>query len=137
MIVKLAQIKDAQIIYQIGLAAFGTEQLPLSVIEHEIASPRASYFISSSGFAGVTHILDELEINYLAVDPKQQGQGQGRALLEAVLALSGVHRFLLEVAADNVVAQALYRKLGFSEYYRRRAYYRNGEDAIMMEKIND
>lgn len=48
-----------------------------------------------------------------------------------------VTRFMLEVSAQNGGAQALYRKLGFTEYYRREKYYRNGDDAIMMEKKID
>ncbi|MGO2917271.1 MAG: ribosomal protein S18-alanine N-acetyltransferase, partial [Leuconostoc falkenbergense] len=32
---------------------------------------------------------------------------------------------------------ALYRKFGFQPYYRREKYYKNGADAIMMERKID
>ena len=39
---------------------------------------------------------------------------------------------LLEVRESNLKAKALYQKLGFFEVKRRRRYYEDGEDAIVM-----
>jgi RimJ/RimL family protein N-acetyltransferase len=48
-----------------------------------------------------------------------QGQGTGRAFLEALLALSfsttACHRFWLDVFTDNPVARALYSSIGMTE----------------------
>ncbi|HKZ17056.1 MAG TPA: ribosomal-protein-alanine N-acetyltransferase, partial [Geobacteraceae bacterium] len=41
----------------------------------------------------------------------------------------------LEVRPSNTVAITLYRDLGFIVTGRRKAYYENGEDALLMEYI--
>ena len=42
---------------------------------------------------------------------------------------------LLEVRADNEVAQGLYRRRGFTEIGRRRGYYQpSGDDAVVMKR---
>jgi ribosomal-protein-alanine N-acetyltransferase len=53
--------------------------------------------------------------------------GFGRMLLEAVrqeAVLRGARSIVLEVAADNEAARALYRAQGFAPVGRRRHYYR-------------
>ena len=45
--------------------------------------------------------------------------------------------FYLDVREGNQPALALYRKVGFTLDGRRRAYYANGEDALMMSLLLD
>lgn len=40
----------------------------------------------------------------------------------------------LEVRAGNAAAVALYRRLGFEEVGRRRRYYADGSDALLMTR---
>ncbi|MCS6997720.1 MAG: GNAT family N-acetyltransferase, partial [Casimicrobiaceae bacterium] len=40
----------------------------------------------------------------------------------------------LEVRVNNLAAQSLYRKFGFVEVGRRKRFYRDGEDALLMTK---
>ncbi|GLI27998.1 ribosomal-protein-alanine acetyltransferase [Agromyces rhizosphaerae] len=76
------------------------------------------------------------DIQTIAVAPGARSAGLGRALMQALLAEAwrrGARDVFLEVRADNPVAQALYRSLGFAELGRRRAYYQpDGVDAIVM-----
>jgi len=83
--------------------------------------------------------LDEAEMLTLATAPDHQKQGHARALLKTAfthLAERGVSRCLLDVAADNSPAITLYKKLGFNEDGRRKAYYKRqggaNVDAILM-----
>ena len=83
--------------------------------------------------------LDEAEMLTLATAPAYQKQGHARALLKAAfahLAERGVARCLLDVAADNGPAIALYNQLGFKQDGQRKAYYkrqgRANVDAILM-----
>lgn len=78
----------------------------------------------------------------MAVRRDWQGLGVGSALLLALLDLAdnwlGLHRIELTVFADNAAALALYRKYGFVEEARLRAYaLRAGryEDVLKMARL--
>ena len=63
----------------------------------------------------------------VSVAEARQGQGVGRFLMDALLAFArmrGASRVYLEVRPSNQVAQAFYRRLGFSHAGLRRDYYR-------------
>lgn len=80
---------------------------------------------------------DEAEILTLAVAGSARRRGMGRALLdwmEGQVAARGAARLILEVSAGNEAARALYRGAGFSEIGRRRAYYPDGSDALVLER---
>ena len=95
-------------------------------------------WISSAGGMIIARtVADEAEILTLAVDPSSRRQGIGRALLQQAAATAlerGAKAFFLEVAADNVPAQALYAALGFAVIGRRRGYYPNGGDALVLRR---
>ncbi|KAF0221713.1 MAG: ribosomal-protein-alanine [Geobacteraceae bacterium] len=83
-------------------------------------------------------LLDEGHILDVAVHKDFRGYGLGKLLVERVIAEcreGGADFVSLEVRPSNHAAIALYRKLGFKETGRRKRYYENGEDAIMMEYI--
>ncbi len=80
--------------------------------------------------------LDEGHIHNVAVHRAFRGKGVGRLLVQRVLGdcrKRGGATVFLEVRFSNAVAIELYRRLGFVETGRRRQYYANGEDAILME----
>jgi ribosomal-protein-alanine N-acetyltransferase len=81
------------------------------------------------------------EILNLAVDPAWRRQGIAQALLDAglvALKRRGTSEVYLEVRVSNHAAQSLYRRAGFSEVGRRRAYYRNPvEDALVLRRTRD
>ncbi len=104
-----------------------------------LAQPQVVAFVADIGrIAG--HVLaqasaDNAEIHLIAVDPTLRRSGLGTALLEHAVAAwksAGATEGWLEVRADNAAAIALYRKTGFQEAGRRRAYYRDGTDAVRM-----
>jgi ribosomal-protein-alanine N-acetyltransferase len=88
------------------------------------------------GYGGFWMIVDEAHISTLAVHPEWRGQGLGELLLVALIeaaVLRGAHVATLEVRVSNQVAQALYRKHGFAQVGRRKAYYTDSrEDALIM-----
>jgi [ribosomal protein S18]-alanine N-acetyltransferase len=91
-----------------------------------------------SGFLVGRIIGAEAEILNLAVGEKGRRRGEGTALLSAVLdeiRLRGVKSVYLEVRESNTGAVAFYERHGFIEKGRRKAYYRNpNEAALTMEK---
>lgn len=106
-----------------------------------IASPSTLLAEASDGFALARVAADEAELLTIAVRPEARGRGLGSALLRDVLtaaAARGAGRMLLEVAADNAAALALYRREGFAECGRRRGYYAAPDgrriDALIMAR---
>jgi [ribosomal protein S18]-alanine N-acetyltransferase len=90
------------------------------------------YFVAMPG-------VEELHLLNVTVASAQQSQGHGQRLLAAVRACAHerqLPRVLLEVRQSNQRAQALYRRLGFTDIGQRRNYYPSAqgrEDAIVME----
>ena len=90
------------------------------------------------GFICPMQLLDEGHILDVAVDPALRGAGVGRFLVQQVLQdcrFGGASFVSLEVRESNVSAIGLYKKMGFIEVGRRKRYYENGEDALMMEYV--
>ena len=90
-----------------------------------------------AGYIGTTYCLDEAEITMIAVSESFRRKGVASVLLssaEKVLSDLGVNRMLLEVRKSNEGAQACYRKNGYTFLAVRERYYRNTEDALIMEK---
>lgn len=89
------------------------------------------------GYAGFWQVVDEADINNVAIAADCRGRGYGRQLLQGVLALArllGCVRLTLEVRPGNAPALALYQACGFAVCGRRVGYYQdNGEDALLME----
>ncbi|MCX7682469.1 MAG: ribosomal protein S18-alanine N-acetyltransferase [Anaerolineae bacterium] len=88
------------------------------------------------GFVGFRLEYPEAHITTIAVHPDWRGRGLGELLLltalEKALELN-VRSVTLEVRASNRIAQHLYRKYGFRYTGVYRGYYRDGEDAWLME----
>ena len=78
---------------------------------------------------------DEAEILTFGVVPAARRRGHGAALLQGALAVArarGAGAMFLEVAAGNAPALALYTREGFAEVGRRRRYYSDGADALVL-----
>jgi len=91
-------------------------------------------------YGGSWMFLGEAHITNIAVHPDFRGQGLGEAICLALMAEAvelGIARMTLEVRAMNMVAQGLYRKLGFYSAGVRPGYYTDTkEDALIMWKDN-
>lgn len=90
------------------------------------------------GYICALQVLDEGHILNVAVDPACRGMGVGRLLVQRVLddcRAQGAAFVSLEVRVSNLAAITLYQQLGFVETGRRKRYYENGEDALLMEYL--
>lgn len=87
------------------------------------------------GYAVLSTVLDEGNLDNIAVAPEARHQGIADALLSALTAFGREHlsRLMLEVRSSNAPAIALYEKHGFAAVGRRKNYYdAPREDAILM-----
>lgn len=75
------------------------------------------------------------DLLYVYVLPEARQSGAGRLLVRQLVAELAsrpqIEALFLEVRAGNVAAQRLYTSLGMSEVGRRKAYYADGEDALV------
>lgn len=87
------------------------------------------------GFAMGRVAAGEAEVLTLAVRPAKRLEGAGRALMRALMAEAarrGAEALFLEVAEGNAAARRLYAGLGATEAGRRRSYYPDGSDALVL-----
>lgn len=88
------------------------------------------------GYAGLMYVLDEGYISNVAVSPDRRREGIADMLLTELYERAKAKKlsFLtLEVRESNIPAQSLYKKHGYTEVGRRKAYYsRPKEDAVLM-----
>ncbi len=85
-------------------------------------------------------VLDELHLTAIAVHPKHRKKGLARLVLSEMLKKGerqGAKQATLEVEQSNLAALALYKKEGFITAGIRKAYYKNGSDAVIQwKKLN-
>ena len=87
------------------------------------------------GFILARAVAGEAEILTLAVAPEARRHGLGARLLEAALAGAaerGAACLFLEVSEANSPARSLYARAGAEEIGRRRRYYADGSDALVL-----
>ena len=87
------------------------------------------------GYAVLSAVLDEGNLDNIAVAPDHRRQGVADALLSAVTGFGrdNLAVLMLEVRASNAPAIALYEKHGFVAVGRRKNYYdMPREDAVLM-----
>jgi len=90
-----------------------------------------------AGYLVTQWVLDEIHILNIAVAGALQRGGIASFLLDFLIdtgAREGMHDLYLEVRASNDSAKALYAKFGFQQLSSRRAYYADGEDALVLHR---
>lgn len=110
-----------------------------------LASPGVQGVVMSeasepAGFALIRAIAGEAELLTVCVRPHLRRTGLGAALLqsaETAAAARQAERMFLEVSAANTGAIALYERAGYRRSGLRRGYYRDGNDAMLMDKRLD
>ncbi len=133
---------DIDAIVRVENACFSTPW-SIDAIKHEICENKLADFMIACdeenniiGYIGIWTLLDECQINKIAVMPEKRKIGIGKTILNHVIELTrdmGVKSWYLEVRESNTAAQALYRSAGFSSVGTRKNYYINPvEDAVLM-----
>ena len=114
-----------------------------AIFEAEVVFPRAvclaallGPYLALAGYLILWLVVDEAQIQNVAVDPAARGRGVARALLLTALGEArrrGATWASLEVRPSNQASRRLYAGLGFAEVGRRRGYYQpENEDALLL-----
>ena len=114
----------------------------IDILKDELTSETSQFICAKYenkivGFAGIKIILDEADIMNIAVKKDYRRQGIATLLLNHILKIckeKGIKTIHLEVNEENFSAISLYQKFGFEECGRRKQYYDNKYDAILMKK---
>jgi ribosomal-protein-alanine N-acetyltransferase len=89
------------------------------------------------GYAAGRYVHDVADLQRVAVLPSMRRRGIGARLTDQVVSAArsrSCERVLLEVAADNASAIALYVAMDFREIDRRPRYYDGDVDAVVMHR---
>jgi len=90
-----------------------------------------------AAFVSAALTPDMADIADVLVHPSCRRNGYARTLIHALAKRAGergIARLTLEVSETNHPAIVLYRDMGFADDGRRRAYYADGSDAILMSR---
>lgn len=137
-----ATVDDADALADLETGLFGVDAWSRDLVLSELEGPARSAWVAVAadqvvGYA-VTLRLDEVvDLQRIAVRASYRRSGVATALLDAAAARArrgGARRMLLEVSAANTGALEFYAAHGFVEIDRRRRYYRDGSDALVLER---
>ena len=141
--VRIAKSSDLDDIYELDMQTFAMpwskEALSYDILENDNAFVIvAEYEGEFAGYADIWTVLDEADLNSIAVRVDFRRKGIGDAIMLAMtemLSANGVETINLEVRVSNMPAIKLYKKYGFKECGVRPGYYLdNGEDALIMKR---
>ncbi len=112
------------------------------ILREEFLNENSSYFVISKnenilGFAGLWFNIDEAHIMNIAVKKEERRKHLGTELLKYLINVAQNENkkcITLEVNEQNISAIELYKKFEFKEMGRRKKYYSNQFDAIIMTK---
>ncbi|KHL18512.1 ribosomal-protein-alanine N-acetyltransferase [Mumia flava] len=135
-----ASAEHAETITEIEQACFGADAWSAPQVTDEIGRPTRTVLVATVdgdvvGYASVLVVAGTAELVRIAVVPARRRRGVATRLMDAVLQVAhdaGADEVLLEAAADNDAALALYGRHGFTRTTVRRGYYHGGKDAVMM-----
>lgn len=113
-----------------------------SILKSELENENSKYIVAKEnenivGFAGIIILPDDVEITNIVTKKTERKKGIGNLLLDKLINIAqetGKDNISLEVNEKNIIAINLYKKFGFEEVGRRRKYYNQREDAIIMTK---
>lgn len=116
--------------------------LLMGFLKADVLTLVAHYGEERVGFAMISPVVGrgntaakEMELSALAVSPKYQDRGAGRALLRHAMKVAeqqGACRMILHTAEENVKAHRLFLGEGFELRASVDKYYPNGQTALKM-----
>jgi len=135
VIVRAATGDDVAAVHALERLLFGADAWSEQSVREELTGPRRRAVVACDpdvvGYVVTLDVGDVTDLQRVAVHPARQREGMARALLAAVAPDGDL---LLEVSAANAPARQFYAAEGFVEIDRRRRYYRDGSDALVLRR---
>ena len=142
MKLRLAHPSDARALHALEGTLFEQRDYPLSRrafyyhIRHSLLCVAEAETGEIAGYALFLIRRRRPKLYSIGVAPAYRGRGVAASLLGYLLEMleqRGMKQPVLEVRCDNTAAISLYRRFGFRETKRLKAFYRDGSDAWLME----
>lgn len=134
--IRTATADDVDAVTALETVIFGADAWSANVVREELTGERRTAVVACDpdvvGYAVVAHAGDTADLQRIAVEPARRREGLGHAMLAIVLPEDS--RVLLEVSTRNEGALAFYDAEGFATIDRRPSYYRDGADALVMQR---
>ncbi|MDQ4008192.1 MAG: ribosomal protein S18-alanine N-acetyltransferase [Actinomycetota bacterium] len=136
--VRRATDVDVDAVAALEVEVFGADAWSAASVAGELTGPGRQALVAVDdsgavcGYVVVLLVGDVADLQRVAVAPALRRRGVASALLAGCHV--GAARMLLEVRADNAGALAFYDRHGFAEIARRRRYYADGADAVVMKR---
>jgi len=140
--IRPARAEDAGALATLELDAFGSDAWSPAQVEAELAGATRRVMVAEAdgrviGYGAISIAGDVADLTRIVVTESRRRAGVASALLAALhdaAARAGVERMLLEVAESNVDARAFYATHEYAEISRRRGYYGDGDDALVLAR---
>lgn len=130
---------DVDAVSALEVLLFGVDAWSPTAVREELTGPRRFAVVACApdvvGYAVTMTAGDVVDLQRIAVHPDHRRNGVARVLLARVVEEADVDRMLLEVSAANDAALAFYAAEGFTAIDRRRRYYRDGTDALVLQRL--
>lgn len=138
-ILKMAESHLAEV-FSISKQQFKEESWTFSQFEEELKQNNREDFVLTLGGNVVSFLIsiktdEESNLLYLATQEKYKKQGFATILLGELIEKSKNDKLsyiFLEVKSTNEKAILFYKKNGFNEISKRKNYYKDGSDAVIM-----
>lgn len=138
MRVRAATADDVPAVHALEQQSFGVDAWSEAAVLEELTGPRRVALVLGDpdvmAYVVTAAAGDVVDLQRLVVHPAHRRRGLARRLLAAALREAEEDRMLLEVSVVNERALAFYAAEGFVEIDRRGDYYRDGSDAVVMER---
>ncbi|MDH5459752.1 MAG: ribosomal protein S18-alanine N-acetyltransferase [Candidatus Bathyarchaeota archaeon] len=143
-VIRNATKDDLEKILEIEKASFKrTDAFSPTLFKKYLRELEEGFFVvleKPNSIAGYAILGEEEGKGYLlsiAIHPKKRNQGFATSLLkflEFKCYEKGLTKMTLEVRVNNKKAIAIYKNLGFTEVGKKKGFYEDGVDALVMEK---
>lgn len=135
--IRAATAADVADLVGLEVALFGVMAWSQAQISDEVSKGRVQVAEDEHGVTAYVITLmggDVSDLLRIGVRTDHQRKRLAGILLTGAIEQAAGDRMMLEVSEANVPALALYRGHGFEVIDRRRSYYRDGSDALIMSR---
>ena len=131
---------NMDIVYQLELDGFPhpwTKGCFRDELKNDLSHYKIMYYDNKPvAYAGIWVMLDEAHVTKIAVSSDMRGNKLGKMIMKFMMSVAknnGADRMTLEVRESNIIAQNLYKSLGFTVAGIRKKYYTDTkENGIIM-----